>query len=67
MGIGAEASSPLISQSQLSSDKGGVEQFIKYSGAISFVMQSKTIKELLNNVTIAMKQVFKCQKVNYLF
>ena len=60
MGGGASA----ISKSRLSTP--WIEDFISHTQGISQVLQSKNIRELMNNVILAMKRVFKVQKVNFL-
>mmetsp|Transcript_29032 Transcript_29032/g.38689 ORF Transcript_29032/g.38689 Transcript_29032/m.38689 type:complete len:104 (+) Transcript_29032:176-487(+) len=44
-----------------------IEDFIAHAQALSFVLQSKNMNELLANVQKALKQIFKVVKVSFLF
>ena len=44
-----------------------IEDFIKHAKAVSYVLQAKTMRELLSFMQVAFKQIFKCFKVNFLF
>ena len=43
-----------------------IEDFISHTQSVSQVLQSKNIRELMANIVIAMKRVFKVNKVNFL-
>ena len=44
-----------------------IEEFIRHGHAISIVMQSSTMRQLLNGVTMCLKHIFKASSVNFLF
>ena len=43
-----------------------INDFILHTQSVSLVLQSKNVKELMANVVIAMRKVFKVIKVNFL-
>ena len=44
-----------------------IEEFTKHAKAVAYVLQAKTMRELLSFMQVAFRQIFKCFKVNYLF
>ena len=44
-----------------------IEDFITHAQALSFVLNSVNMQDLLNNVQKALKQIFKVAKVSFLF
>lgn len=44
-----------------------IATFTRHASAISYLMQATTIRELLACVQVALKQIFKVQKVSFLF
>ena len=43
-----------------------IEDFVSHTQSVSQVLQSKNIRELMTNIVIAMKRVFKVSKVNFM-
>lgn len=58
------AGSGISRQSKVSQPQ--IEDFINHTQSVSQVLQSKNIRELMSNIVISMKRIFKVQKVNFL-
>ena len=56
-----------LSKLNLGNSAGLIDNFVKYSQTLAIVMKSKSLNEVLDSIEHVVKQVFKVNKVSYLF